>query len=170
MYIIIDAHRCSNTCIRTYVQTCRQTDTQTGRQTDKQTDRQTSDPSMHECIHPQIHRSFHPSVLHEQVVPIMKIHWSVLPYIQTISELLVKPSLPLVAGLLPEGLLQKYFIYQQNESPWRAVRGYPKTPEGDLIPQYFYFLSTAGLLFNSGVRIEAQSSTRAPHPKPETLL
>eukprot|EP00439_Symbiodinium_sp_Y106_P010942 s3067_g1.t1 len=26
----------------------------------------------------------------------------------------------LLKGLLPEGLLQKYFIYQQNESPWRA--------------------------------------------------
>ncbi|CAJ1416719.1 unnamed protein product, partial [Effrenium voratum] len=34
-------------------------------------------------------------------------------------------------GLLPEGLLQKYFIYQENDTPWRAIRGYPKTPEGE---------------------------------------
>ncbi|CAK9118523.1 unnamed protein product [Durusdinium trenchii] len=37
----------------------------------------------------------------------------------------------LLKGLLPEGLLEKYFIYQENETPWRAIRGYPKTPEGE---------------------------------------
>ena len=53
-----------------------------------------------------------------------------------------EPSKNKPGGLLPEGLLEKYFIYQVNESPWRAIRGYPKTLEGeeDWDGQQFFFL------------------------------